>query len=223
MGAVLLLAPMSNDFSILQRMADAAAVALSNALALESARHAADINRAVLETAHDAFVAVDADRRITVWTPQAEALFGYSEWEARDQLVDELLIPERWRAAYRAEHAELLAAGMETRRFEVPALHRDGRRMHIEVSVSPLKVGDTWQVNGFVRDIGERIAHERAREAQRAVSQALAEAVASEAVVPQILEALGRTLRWPVAVHWLPDPLADSGRRRATEWRDPDF
>jgi len=223
MGAVLLLDPISNDFSTLQRMADAAAVALSNALALESARHAADINRAVLETAHDAFVAVDADRRITAWTPQAEALFGYSEWEARGQLVDELLLPERWRATYRAQHEELLEVGMETRRFEVPALHRDGRRMTIEVSVSPLKVGDTWQVNGFVRDIGGRVAHERAREAQRAVSQALAKAVPSEDVVPQILEALGRTLRWPVAVHWLPDPLADDGRRRATEWRDPGF
>ncbi|MDA0183134.1 ATP-binding protein [Solirubrobacter phytolaccae] len=222
LGAVTLLDPISKDLATLQRMADAAAVALSNALALESARYAAEINRAVLETAHDAFVAVDADRRITAWTPQAEALFGYSEWEARDQLVDELLIPARWRDAYRTQHEELLAAGMETRRFEVPALHRDGHRMNIEVSVSPLKVGDSWQVNGFVRDIGERVAHERSREAQRAVSQALAETAATEDVVPRILEALGRTLRWPLATHWVPDPLAGEPRR-AAEWQDPDY
>ncbi len=103
-------------------------MALSNALALESARHAADINRAVLETARR----VRGRRRRPpdhgLDALQAEALFGYSEWEARDQVVDELLLPERWRAAYRAEHEELLRAGMETRRFEVPALHRDGRR-----------------------------------------------------------------------------------------------
>ena len=43
-----------------------------------------------------------------------------------------------------------------------------------------------------MRDIGERVAHERAREAQRAVSQALAEAGAGEDVVPRLLEALGR-------------------------------
>lgn len=223
LGAVTLLDPISKDLAAMQRMADAAGVALSNALALESARHAADVNRAVLETAHDAFVAVDADRRITAWTPQAEALFGYTEREARGRLVDELLVPERWRAGYRAQHAALLEGGTSTRRFEIPALHRDGRRMTIELSVSPLKVGDTWQVNGFVRDIGERVAHERAREAQRAVSQALAESGAADDVVPRILEALGRTLRWPVAVHWLPDPLADSGFRRAAEWRDPEL
>ncbi|MBE2315599.1 CHASE3 domain-containing protein [Solirubrobacter sp. CPCC 204708] len=221
-GVITLLDPVSRDLATLQRMADAAAVALSNALALETARHQADVNRAVLETAHDAFVAVDADRRITAWTPQAAALFGYSEQQARGQLVDELLLPERWRAAYRAKHEELLATRTDTRRFELPAVHRDGSRLTIEVSVSPLKVGDTWQVNGFVRDIGGRVARERAREAQRAVGVALAEAGAGESVVPRILEALGRALHWPVAVHWVPDPLAGE-QRRAAEWRDPDY
>lgn len=221
-GAVTLLDPISNDLGPLQRMADAAAVALSNALALERARHAAEVNRGVLETAHDAYVAVDGDRRIAAWTPQAEALFGYTEQEARGQLVDELLVPERWRPAYIREHEALLTSRTETRRFEIPALRRDGRRLQIEVSGSPLKVGDQWQINGFIRDIGERVAHERAREAQRAVSQALAETAASEDVVPRILEALGRTLHWPVGVHWMPEP-PNGGKRRAAEWRDPGF
>ena len=61
LGVVTLLDPVSRDLETLQRMADAGAIALSNALALETARHRADVNRAVLETAHDAFVAVDAD------------------------------------------------------------------------------------------------------------------------------------------------------------------
>ncbi len=221
LGVVTLLDPVSRDLETLQRMADAGAIALSNALALETARHRADVNRAVLETAHDAFIAVDAEGRITFWSPQAEALFGYTAQEARGERIDELVIPERWRASYRAEHDALLATRTETRRFQLPAIHRDGRRLAIEVSVSPLQVGDTWQINGFVRDIGERVAQERAREAQRAVSQALAEAGAGEDVVPRLLEALGRSLHWPVAVHWVPDPL-NGKRRRAAEWRDPD-
>ena len=222
LGVVTLLDPVSRDLATLQRMADAGAIALSNALALETARHRADVNRAVLETAHDAFIAVDADARITVWTPQAEALFGYTAKEARGAPIDELVVPERWHAAYRAEHDALLATRTETRRFHLPAVHRDGRRLTIEVSVSPLQVGDSWQINGFVRDIGDRVAQERAREAQRAVSQALAEAGAGEDVVPRLLEALGRSLHWPVAVHWVPDPLAGEPRR-AAEWRDPDY
>ena len=222
LGVVTLLDPVSRDLATLQRMADAGAIALSNALALETARHRADVNRAVLETAHDAFIAVDADARITVWTPQAEALFGYTAKEARGAPIDELVVPERWHAAYRAEHDALLATRTETRRFHLPAVHRDGRRLTIEVSVSPLQVGDSWQINGFVRDIGDRVAQERAREAQRAVSQALAEAGAGEDVVPRLLEALGRSLHWPVAVHWVPDPLAGEPRR-AAEWRDPHY
>jgi len=218
---VTLLDPVSRDLETLQRMADAGAIALSNALALETARHRADVNRAVLETAHDAFIAVDAEARITFWSPQAEALFGYTAQEARGACIDELVVPERWRASYRVEHDALLATRTDTRRFQLPAMHREGRRLTIEVSVSPLQVGDTWQINGFVRDIGERVAQERAREAQRAVSQALAEAGAGEDVVPRLLEALGRSLHWPVAVHWVPDPLGGE-RRRAAEWRDPD-
>ena len=58
------------------------------------------------------------------------------------------MIPERWRAAYRVEHDALLATRTETRRFQLPAMHRDGRRLTIEVSVSPLQVGDSWQING---------------------------------------------------------------------------
>ena len=194
------------DLEALWLMADAAAVALSNALALEAARQQAEANRAVLETAHDAYVAVDEDLEIVTWTPQAEAMFGYSEAEALGRRADELLIPERWRPGYRAEHRELLVSGAATRRFEIPAVDKEGRRLTVEFSVSSLKIGQRWQANAFVRDIGERVARERAREAQGAVSQALAETGAGEDVVPHILEALARTLGWPVAIHWLPGP-----------------
>ena len=174
----------------------------------------------MLETAHDAFIAVDDAMRITVWTPQATALFGHTERRAVGARADELLIPERWRPGYRVEHEKLLAESRRsaaTRRFEVPALHASGRRLHVEVSVSPLRVGDRWQVNGFVRDIGERVACERARGAQRAVSLALAETPAHEDVVPRVIVALGGTLHWPLAAHW------DRRGEVLATWSDPDF
>jgi PAS domain S-box-containing protein len=207
-----------HDLDALWLMTDAAAVAVSNALALEAARHVAQDTRAVLETAHDAYIAVDGDLVITAWTPQAEALFGFSEQEALGERVDELVIPERWRAGYRAEHHKLLSSGATTGRFELPATAKDGRRLHVEVSVSPRRTGQGWQVNAFVRDIGERVARERAREVQRAVSQALAETSAHEDVVPRVLDAIGRTLRWPAAIHWVPD--GGNGPRAAATWHD---
>jgi PAS domain S-box-containing protein len=209
------------DVDVLERMAAAAAIALDHALSLETAHHRAAVKRAVLETAHDAYIAVDEDLRVTEWTPQAEALFGYAEHEILGQRVDEMLIPERWRQGYRVAHERILARGdRAARRFELPAVHRDGHRLRIELSASAIRVGSGWQVNGFVRDIGDRVARERGREVQRAVSQALAETGAREDVMPRLLEALGRSLHWPLAIHWVP---GDGGMRCATVWCDPEF
>jgi PAS domain S-box-containing protein len=211
------------DIDVLARMTDAAAVALDHALALEHAQHRAALMRAVLETAHDAYIAIDEDMRVSAWTPQAEALFGYAEHEIMGQPVDEFLIPERWRHDYRVAHERMLARSRRdgsARRFELPALHKSGHRLWIELSASAIQVGDGWLVNGFVRDIGARRAREHARELQRAVSQALAEAGAREDVMPRILEALGRSLHWPLAIHWVPD---GGGMRCGAVWRDPEL
>jgi PAS domain S-box-containing protein len=211
------------DPETLQRMAGAAAVALSNALSLALARRQADVNRAVLETAHDAYAAVDADLAITAWTPQAEALSGYTATEALGRRVDELLLPRRRREGYERAHRRLIAnaeAGHTgAQQFQLPIVHRDGHEIRIELSASPLKVGNRWTVNGFMRDITARVAHERAREAQRAVSLAIAETNAQEDLMPRVLEGLARELRWPLAVHWAPEP--GGGMRRAAMWRDP--
>jgi PAS domain S-box-containing protein len=218
-GLVALAAPAAPaDGDTLERMAGAAAVALSNAVSLAAARHQAELNRAVLETAHDAYIAVDADLRITAWTPQATELSGYAAEEALGRRVDELLVPQRHREAYRFEHRHLLDHG-GARQFELPLLHRDGHELRVELSASTLQVGDRRMVNGFVRDITERVARERAREAQRAVSMAIAEADPAQDVMPPILEALGRTLRWAAVVHAVPEP--DGGTRAAAVWRDP--
>jgi PAS domain S-box-containing protein len=179
--------------------------------------------RAVLETAHDAYIAIDEDMRVSAWTPQAEALFGYAEHEIMGQPVDEFLIPERWRHDYRVAHERMLARSRRdgsARRFELPALHKSGQRLWIELSASAIKVGDGWLVNGFVRDIGARRAREHARELQRAVSQALAEAGARDDVMPRILEAIGRSLHWPLAIHWVPD---GGGMSCGAVWRDPEL
>jgi len=216
--------PPFSDLDVLARMAAAAAVALDHALALEHAQHRAALMRAVLETAHDAYIAIDEDMRVQAWTPQAEALFGYSESEIMGQRVDELLIPDRWRPGYRVAHERMLTRSRRdsaARRFELPALHKGGRRLWIELSASAIKVGEGWLVNGFVRDIGERRSREHARELQRAVSQALAEAGAREDVMPRILEAIGRTLHWPLAIHWVPDRAG--GMSCAAVWRDPEL
>ena len=39
------------------------------------------------------------------------------------------------------------------RRIEITALRRDGAEFPVELTITPLKTGDTWTFSAFIRDI----------------------------------------------------------------------
>src|SRR5947209_7131810 len=57
-------------------------------------------NRLILDTAQDAFVAINADDAITEWNPQAETTFGWSRAEALGRPLAETIIPPPHREAH---------------------------------------------------------------------------------------------------------------------------
>lgn len=63
--------------------------------ALEALEEARERWRLILDTANDAYIAIDPDSRILDWNRQAEELFGWSTTEAVGQRLTELIIPER--------------------------------------------------------------------------------------------------------------------------------
>lgn len=116
-------------------------------------------NRLVIESALDAVVTMDAEGTITGWSPQAESIFGWSEAEALGRPVDETIMPERYREAHREGLARYLATGearVLNRRVELTALRRNGEEFPIELSIAPIRAGDTINFSAFVRDIGDR-------------------------------------------------------------------
>ncbi len=141
--------------------------------------------RQILETAHDAFVAMDAAGRIQAWNSQAEATFG---WDADDVIGESLadtIIPERHREAHRRGLERFLTTGethMLGQLVELTALHRDGREFPVEITISPLKSGGGYVFNAFIRDITERtrtqeqlaLAHQQAVQASRMKSDFVA-------------------------------------------------
>ncbi len=92
----------------------------------------------------DAVLLADVDGTITFWNPAAERLFGWTAADALGQRLD-LIIPERLRARHWAGWQHVVESG-ETqygdRLLEVPAAHRDGRRMSIAFTVSLLRDAD---------------------------------------------------------------------------------
>jgi PAS domain S-box-containing protein len=86
----------------------------------------------------DAVVIADTAGRITFWNRAAGELFGWSEAEAMGQTLD-LIIPERLRSRHWDGSHRVMGSG-ETenagRLLEVPALHRDGRRLSVAFTVT---------------------------------------------------------------------------------------
>lgn len=123
--------------------------------------------RALVESAPDAIVAVDAGGRIVLVNSQAEATFGYTREELLGQPV-ELLVPGARRGAHVSERQRY---SQQPRRrpmglgLDLQGRRKDGTVFPTEISLSPLPAENGPIVVAFIRDITERkkINDERAR------------------------------------------------------------
>jgi PAS domain S-box-containing protein len=115
--------------------------------------------RSILDTAHDAFVAMDAQGRIVDWNPAAEQVFGWTRHEALGRSVAETIIPPGLRDEHQQGLERFLRSGegpVLNQRIELPALHRDGREFPVELIIAPLRQGEQWVFNAFLHDISRR-------------------------------------------------------------------
>jgi phosphoserine phosphatase RsbU/P len=133
--------------------------------------------RLIIESSINAIVIMDSYGIITDWNHRAEKMFGWSSAEAIGQRLDELIIPTRFRNAHRMGLQTFLQGGIATilnKQTEQVALRRDGTEFPVELSVSPLKLGNAYIFSGFIHDIsGRKMAEEQIRQAQ--VSLAIAQ------------------------------------------------
>jgi PAS domain S-box-containing protein len=136
----------------------------------EAVRRVEEQARAIVDSALDAVVAMDADGKITNWNKQAEEIFGWTRAEALGRRMSETIIP----AQYRLSHEQGLEQFFKTsqgpllnRRIEIHALRRDGTEFPVELTITPLKSGDSWTFSSFIRDISERKrAEQKLRESE---------------------------------------------------------
>ena len=125
-------------------------------------------NRAIIESALDAVITIDAEGIITGWNAQAESTFGYPGVEVLGKRLYEMIIPRQ----YRESHEQGLKTFMETgeapllnSRIEITALHCDGHEFPVEVAIVPLHACGRTRFSAFVRDISDRV--QAASEVQR--------------------------------------------------------
>lgn len=161
----------------------------------------------VLGTAQEAFIAIDCDELVTYWNPAAEVTFGYPASEAIGRPVSELIVPASHREAHRTGVARLVAGGLGRRlgqRLRLPACHRDGHRLHIELTFAPVNTEDGLQFYAFAHDITDQYRAERFRGCELAVSRALSEVPDTGQAAAAVLKAIASSLQWPYAEMWMP-------------------
>ena len=117
--------------------------------------------RAIIDTANEAYVALDDRGRVIDWNPAAELTFGWSRERALGSSLIDLLIPARNRKAAQRALAEQLARGDDTmldRRVEIEVLHRDGRELTCEATLARIADEGAITFSAFAHDISERAA-----------------------------------------------------------------
>jgi PAS domain S-box-containing protein len=128
--------------------------------AADQARAASDaLNSAMLASALDAIVSIDADGEIIEFNPAAERCFGWSRAEAIGRTVADLLVPEELRERHARGLAQFLHSGsapLGGRRVEMPALRRDGSRITMEIAIVRLPGVSPQVFTAFLRDVTDR-------------------------------------------------------------------
>ena len=109
-----------------------------------------------MEYSDDAIVATNLEGTITSWNRGAERIFGYVEEQAVRQPVTMLLPPDRLQEESRI--LDQVKQGRSLDHFETVRRHKDGRRIDVSVTVSPILDADGRVIGAskIARDITAR-------------------------------------------------------------------
>ena len=153
-----------------------------------SARHLPDLSSpealallaAIVMSSDDAIVSKNLNGIVTSWNPGAQRIFGYDATEMVGQSILRIIPPE-----LRHEETHIIGkirAGERISHFETVRLRKDGRRIHVSLTVSPVKnaVGEIVGASKIARDVSGEYAADRARALLAAIVDSSDDAIISK-------------------------------------------
>ncbi len=108
---------------------------------------------AIVESSGDAIISRDLQGIVASWNPAAERIFGYTAAEMMGHSIDILIPPERHVDV--ALIPDRIRQGQPICDFETVRLRKDGTRILVSLTVSPIRdaAGEIVAVSSIVRDI----------------------------------------------------------------------
>jgi two-component system, NtrC family, sensor kinase len=122
--------------------------------------------RAISEVAQDGIIMMNPEGQVSFWNRSAERIFGYTSAEIMSKNVHQTLAPPAKQEAFQRAFARFIEFGevdVVGHTTELPAITKDGREIHIELSLSRAHFESGWFGIGIARDVTERIASQAER------------------------------------------------------------
>lgn len=110
----------------------------------------------ILQNSLDAVVGMNASGYISLWSAQAEKIFGYTYQEAIGQRMSKMIIPQQYRDAHEQGLKHYMKTGIGpvlNQRIEITALRKDGTEFPIELAITPSLMDGEKYFSAFIRDI----------------------------------------------------------------------
>lgn len=142
-----------------------------------STTHDGDIEgdswRTLVDSARDAYVAIDHEGFVTEWNHRAVEMFGWDRDDAVGRPLAAMVVPPELREAHQHGLRRFVETGrgnVAFQRLQLPAMRADGRRLEVEFSILPSKGPDgRWRFHAFLHDVtSERVQRGYVRLLQRA-------------------------------------------------------
>ncbi len=137
---------------------------------------------AIVDSAEDAIISKNLEGVIQTWNRAAERIFGYLPDEVVGKSITLLIPPDRL-----AEEQEILTRikrGERIEHYEAVRVTKDGRRIPVSLTVSPIKNarGEIVGASKIARDISERKEAERIRAHFAAIVESADDAIISKSL-----------------------------------------
>jgi PAS domain S-box-containing protein len=140
---------------------------------------------AIVESSDDAIIGKTLDGIVTSWNPAAERMYGYAAAEMIGRPIARIIPPDR--AEELPPIFARLRRGERIDHYETVRLAKDGRRLDVSVSISPIDArGAIVGAAAIARDVTDRTRAEELQRFLAAAGAALVSSLDPEAILASV-------------------------------------